>query len=468
MGTCCLMRIRKPLALTLLLLMSGGVAVTRNLVSATPALLEEKPNILLIVTDDQPLGLGFVMKRSRRWLRSGTKFSQAVVTTPQCCPSRASIFTGRYVHNHGVKTNQETDALDHQTTVQYELSQAGYETGLYGKFLNGWPGAAPPPYFNDFAINRSHAYSGGIWNVDGTMKKIKRYGATFIGEQAASFMEEMEGDDDTPWFIELAFSAPHAPNVPERRFKHAHVRPWKAPPSAFENDRSVDPGRRMDKPSWVGDSHREAGWGRALRKAQARTMMSVDRQLAILDDRLEALGESGNTLVIFISDNGLQWGHHGLGGKMVPYLESIRVPFYAIWPGHLPAATDNRLVANIDVTPTILDAAGISSSVVRDGRSVLDASWDRERILIEGWNRSSSKHRIPPWAGLYELDREYVEYYRGTGDDPFYREYYNLAKDPFQLLNLLGDRGSGNDPNVSSLSDYLSLARQCSGPVECP
>jgi arylsulfatase A-like enzyme len=111
-----------------------------------------RPNVLIIVTDDQRGGLG-VMPATRTWLKKGgTKFDNAFVTTPLCCPSRASIFTGRYTHNHHVYSNDgEGPSLIQESTLQYYLQQAGYETALYGKYLNGWDISHPPPYFDKYA-----------------------------------------------------------------------------------------------------------------------------------------------------------------------------------------------------------------------------------------------------------------------------------------------------------------------------
>jgi arylsulfatase A-like enzyme len=131
-----------------------------------------RPNILVIVTDDQRGGFS-VMPQARSWLkRGGTNFTKAFVTTPLCCPSRTSIFTGRYTHNHHVYSNDGEGAnLIQQSTLQYYLQQAGYETAMYGKYLNGWDISQPPPYFNHYAMTvTSNVYNQGTWNVDGTVK----------------------------------------------------------------------------------------------------------------------------------------------------------------------------------------------------------------------------------------------------------------------------------------------------------
>jgi hypothetical protein len=149
-----------------------------------------RPNVLIIVTDDQRGGLS-VMPNTRAWLRKGgTKFTNAFVTTPLCCPSRASIMTGRYAHNHHVFSNYgESANLIQQSTLQYYLQQAGYETAMYGKYMNGWDISQPPPYFNHYAMTvTSNIYDHGTWNVDGTVKTIPDYNTTYISNKARHFL----------------------------------------------------------------------------------------------------------------------------------------------------------------------------------------------------------------------------------------------------------------------------------------
>ncbi len=107
--------------------------------------------------------------------------------------------------------------------------------------------------------------------------------------------------------------------------------------------------------------------------------------------------------------------------------------------------------------------------MIRDGRSLLDESWTRERVLIEAWTRNNNEsYSVPPWSGFYSPDLEYVEYYEVIGGLPTFREYYALDTDPYQLLNLLGDRDPLNDPDVTQMSLDLRAASSCVGPEECP
>jgi arylsulfatase A-like enzyme len=124
------------------------------------------------------------------------------------------------------------------------------------------------------------------------------------------------------------------------------------------------------------------------------------------------------------------------------------------------------MVANIDITPTVLEAAGITPEGASfDGRSLLDESWSRDRLLLEFFG-PERETIVPPWASLRTSDYQYVEYYDGAGEVTF-REYYDLAQDRWQLENLLGDGDASNDPSVTELHDRLAADRACAG-SSCP
>jgi arylsulfatase A-like enzyme len=428
-----------------------------------------RPNVLIIVTDDQRGGLG-VMPATRTWLKKGgTKFDNAFVTTPLCCPSRASIFTGRYTHNHHVFSNDgEGPSLIQESTLQYYLQQAGYETALYGKYLNGWDISHPPPYFDKYAERTSSSiYSNGEWNVNGVVKTIPDYNTAYIARKAQKFLHNA-GAKHPPWFMYLATAAPHSPFTPQPKYAHAHVPYWNGDPAVFEKDKS-------DKPPFVQKRHGGFDYGQATRKAQFRTLMSVDHLVNKVFKTLKDLGEDKNTLVFLISDNGLMWGEHGLRHKQVPYEQAVHVPFMVRWPGHFLAnATDGRLVANIDIAPTVLDAVGVTPDPTYpiDGRSLLGATSFRSRLLTEGFsgalNPSGSKWES--WASTRTKTYKYSEYYQPDGTVKF-REYYDLTLDPWELRNLLGDTDPSNDPDVDALSFQLAHDRSCEGTTgvdSCP
>jgi DNA-binding response OmpR family regulator/arylsulfatase A-like enzyme len=429
-------------------------AVTAALINRPPAKASAQaapqPNILIFLTDDQREGVE-VMPQMRTWLKAGgTRYANAFATTPLCCPSRASIFTGRYVHNHGVTSNTVPQVLDQETTMQYYLDRAGYRTGILGKYMNSWRNRNPP-HFDTWAIFSSaqRSYTGGEWNIQGTIQTVSEYATKFIGDRASSFLNS---GSDQPWFLFLAPPNPHAPYQAQAKYQDAAVPPWNCNPAVLESDRS-------DKPLYVREFSASCEEGKSVRIRQLRTLMSVDDLIQRVLTKLQATGELNNTLVLFLSDNGYLWSEHGLGGKRHAYLQSIRIPMFARWTGHIAAGVvDQGLVANIDVAPTVLEAAGLTPTTPMDGRSLLSGE-PRNRILAEYWRSGQwPDSAIPEWASLFRRSGHYVEYYDSDGAIVF-REYYGLASDPWELSNLFSP--------PSGWHKQLAADRNCRG-ASCP
>jgi arylsulfatase A-like enzyme len=413
------------------------------------------PNILVIITDDQRATETLRgMPQTRRWLSAGgIRFTNAYATTPLCCPSRASIYTGRYAHNHEVETNLFPDVFgfDHSPTVQHYLQEAGYSTALVGKFLNKWPIGDAPPYFDWWTFfSTGVPYFEGTWNVAGEVREITTYSTTYIGDRAIDFLRQAEEtSDDQPWFLNLATAAPHQPSIVEPRYADSVVPPLDVSPSVGEEDRS-------DKPRYVRNGRVPLPVVRKVRREQLRSLFSVDDLIGRLRGELEVLGED-NTLTIFLSDNGMMWGEHGLHGKTAPYIDSVRIPMLLHWPGHVDAGLDERLVANIDVAPTILDAVGVTPRSEMDGRSLLDGR-RRGSLLLEYWDMY--RYETPTWAALLTSNEEYIEYYDERGGKRFV-EYFDLAADPWQLKNTRAE------DDLERWSRRLVKARRCKG-ASCP
>jgi arylsulfatase A-like enzyme len=434
------------------------VLVALFLITALPSFAEarRRPNVLLIVTDDQRGGLE-VMPRTRRWFRSGGRwFPNAYVTTPTCCPSRASIYTGRYAHNHGVRGNFGVGRFDPDTTVYSYLKRAGYRTGLYGKFLYGkykWRRISrDPPYFDRFAVTGGSTYYNGRWNINGRVRSLSTYSTSVIRRRARRFLRSSEARDETPWFLHVTPIAPHRPFTPEMRYASAHVSLWTGNPAVREEDES-------DKPRYVQLMDIPASIGHDLRTQQLRTLMSVDDLVSALARTLRSLGETRRTLAIFTSDNGFLWGEHGLLFKDVPYRQAVHVPLFLRWPQRLDRSIDRRLVANIDIAPTVLRAAGLPlpETPAIDGRNLLTRDWRRRRLLLEHW--CSTRTRCNRWASIQTKKSQYVEYYR-RGRVSF-REFYRLRRDPWQLTNLFRDGSRRNTPNKKRLHRRLRRDRAC-------
>lgn len=409
------------------------------------------PNVLLVVTDDQrPEGME-AMPKTRAWFEAtGTTFTNAFATTPLCCPSRSSIMSGRYAHNHGVQTNTQAKRLDHALTLQHELQLAGYATGISGKFLNRWGYRRPPPYFDRFTVGEG-GYVNARFNVEGRQITAP-YGPRFVFEQAGRYIDGWEASDDTPWFLLVTPFSPHRPFTPEAKYAGESF-PWDGSPATKEADRS-------DKPPWVRNNNMSEEEGKRERQAQLRTLRTIDDLFESLVARLVSTGELANTILLFMGDNGFHWSEHGLRNKGAPYEASVRIPMLLSGPGLPSGAIDPRITANIDVAPTVYELLGMTPSYTLDGRSLF--STPRDRLLNE--QARSKSPRVPEWASLRTSDWVYIETFdkRTT-----FREFYDLSADPWQLTNLYADGDPTNDPDPGPLHDALMAARSCAG-SSCP
>lgn len=425
------------------------------------------PNILLIVTDDQPVRSLSAMPDTARLIRdAGINFKKAIVPTPLCCPSRASIMTGQYAHNHGVRQQNGHD-IEQRTTIQRYLHHAGYQTAAVGKFLNNLRddshNALRPDHFDRWTIMEGNAYHDFPVNDLGEIRTEPSYRTTYVGDRTVDFLTEFEQlDDAAPWYAWVGFNAPHAPGTPQKKYKKASVSTWRQPPSVKEND-------RRDKPAWVRQHHLSASEGAALRKRTLRTLMSVDDQVSRLVSTLRSLEELDNTIIVFTSDNGFLLSDHGVKGKRFPYRNSVRIPLYVRWPAQLRAGgVRNDLVSNIDLAPLFLEAAGIRqrTSPPMDGRSPL-TNPPRERLHVEYFKIETRV--TPTWRATLSRNSYYIESFDETGEQIF-EEFYRINKDPWMLRNVLHDGVRKNDPDPETLLRLqveLQNDQQCAGST-CP
>jgi arylsulfatase A-like enzyme len=412
-----------------------------------------KPNILLVVTDDmRPDGLK-VMNFTRNWLeQEGRWFMNAYATTPLCCPSRASIFTGRYAHNHGVLKNQDSHDLDSATTIQaYLQEQTDYRTALVGKYLNSWSVEEDPPHFDRWA-SYSGRYYGKPFNIDGEPTPTRQYSTYHMAKRARQILDGFEDEDALPWFMYVATVAPHAPFTVAPRYKGTDVPRDRGIRPPIERDLSDKP--EIPRRPFSLESPRK------LRKKTWRTLLSVDDLMRRLRFSLRKLEEERETLVIFTSDQGLLQGEHGLFAKRLPYTEAIQVPLLMRWPGEVEQSADHRLAANVDIAPTIMEVAGVDPDEPVDGLSLLDER-ERNDLFIE--QLENWRVGLPDWRSLRTPDFQYVEYYSRDGEQVIAREYYDLHDDPWQFRNLFGDDDAGNDPYTDPLSARLEDLSTCRG-----
>jgi N-acetylglucosamine-6-sulfatase len=454
----------------------------RRGVSSTPAepaaeYKQGAPNVVVVMTDDQALDTMRAMPRTRRLIGGkGVTFENAVVSFPLCCPSRASFLTGQYAHNHRVLDNHPPRGgygrLDAEHTLPVWLSRAGYRTGFVGKFLNGYgeEGKAHeiPPGWSDWYGLPSQAKRRPFdfpLNENGKLVEYgdrdHEYKTEVLADKAVSFIGD-RAPRRRPFFLYVSTAAPHADYGLS---EHADRNPEPAPRDRgrFEGReppkrKSVDEKDVSDKPRFIRSRSR---LGREQREkieklyvSQLESLIAVDRLVGRVVAELRRTGELDNSVVMFTSDNGFLRGQHRLdSGKANPYEEAIRVPLLVRGPGFPQGARDDRLVANVDLAPTILDLAGADADRPVDGRPLLpyEGEEDRSRaVLLEVYQRSHGR-----FAGVRTDRYAYAEY---DGRD---RELYDLERDPQQLESV------HDDPSYAAvrarLAALLDRLRECAG-----
>jgi N-acetylglucosamine-6-sulfatase len=397
-----------------------------------------RPNILLILTDDQNTEAMRAMSYLRGRPYGGwISFPNAFINTPLCCPSRATLLSGQYSSHHQVRDNSRGAAFNDRSTVATWLDAGGYRTGLIGKYLNGYPYASQPANYVPPGWDTWAAFSGGeryydyTLNVNGTPASYRGaaqdYSTDVLTNRALGFIRD---PSTRPFFLYLAYKAPHSRFVPAPRHATAFsstVMPH--PPNFNEADVS-------DKPAWVRskalrtqdrinafDSDKRNAW---------RTLLAVDESIKRLLDALSANGKLNNTVVVVMTDNGRLFGEHRLGDKTMVYEEAVRTPFLVRYPG-AANRTDQRLVSNVDLASTFADLADATPTRSQDGASLVpllegqQPGW-RTGVLLQ-WVGSS---RVPAYNAIREAAWKYVEL--ATGE----RELYDLNADPYELQNVAG------------------------------
>jgi N-acetylglucosamine-6-sulfatase len=468
------------------------------------------PNILVVMSDDQDAAsLGQAMPRTKRLARTGTTFTNFVVTTPSCCPSRATFITGEYGHNNGVLANVPgyPDLLQKENVLPAWLRRSGYRTAEFGKFMNGyesfntgmgalrgpgwdhWETLLPPyGYFDyDLSIDNVRRHFG-VRERDYVDDVLTRRALRFIRANRSA---------RRPFFAWLNLYAPHvAPAAVEAQAGKCGGSAVPAPgdesrfkPDALPTPRSFGERDVSDKPFFVRTRRpvdaRRAGMFKRPRACRLNSLVAVDRSVARIHEALRETGQLDNTVLIFTSDNGWLDGQHRLGGKAVPYEEAVRVPLVVWAPRNVLDGKSapnwvSQVTANIDLAPTLLGMASATPCRnsdrcrVMDGRSFLPLlksradAWPRDRaILLES---REGDHGICRFQAVRTAHHVYTEYSRvvpGGGGEcapPSARELYDLDADPAELRNLLPATPGSMPARIrAGLAARLNRLRDCQG-----
>lgn len=457
-------------------MVTAGALIAASLGPRGPATAQPaspRPNIVLILTDDEDRNLHAFMPKTKALLEDrGVTFDNYFVTYAICCPSRASILRGQYPHNHRIRGNkpptggyEKFRAMGHDSaTIATWLRDAGYHTALLGKYLNRYrPDAdgVPPGWAEWYVGGNAHRGFGYTLNENGALVAYGDRPEDYLTDVLAGKATEVihrAARTGRPLFLYVAPYTPHSPATPAPR--HAHLFADAAlprPPSFNEADVS-------DKPAFIRDLPPLDGSQIAANEERYRNRL---RSLQAIDDMVEgivsALRETKrleNTYIVYTSDNGFHMGEHRLvAGKDTPYEEDIRVPFIVRGPNVPAGQRLDPIVLNIDLAPTFAEIAGAEPPDFVDGRSFLPLLADPDRPWREGFlveRRQLPARGIAGWAGFNALrtaDWTYVEY--GDGE----RELYNHEDDPHQLQNLAAEAApSLRDALSSRLAELVNCA----------
>ncbi len=410
-------------------------------------------NVVFILSDDHRYDfMGFMGKvkfletpNMDRMAAEGAHLKNAFVTTALCSPSRASILTGKLSHRHGVVDNN-TDIPKGTVFFPQYLQQAGYQTAFLGKWHMGGETDQPRPGFDKWVSFRGQGvYVNPTINIDGKQQKTQGYVTDILTDLAVEWLQKGR-DKSKPFFLYLSHKAVHAEFTPAARHKgryaNAEIR-WPASMADTEENHKGKPQWvRQQRNSWHGVDYAYHGQMDIpeFYKQYCETLLGVDDSIGRVLKCLEEMGLDRSTLVIYMGDNGFLLGEHGLIDKRCAYEESMRVPMLARCPDFIAAGTNvEAMVQNIDIAPTVLDAAGVKTPTDMDGTSMLgllqgrQKKW-RDAIFYEYyWERNFPQ---TPTVHAIRTDRYKYMHYHGIWDTD---ELYDLRNDPAEMKNLIDD-----------------------------
>ena len=437
---------------------TGHLLFLGTIVPALSAFAQDKPgrpNIIFLLTDDQrydalgAMGNPIIQTPNLdRLANEGVLFMNAFVTTSISCSSRASLLTGQYTSRHGIKDfSTALSAENLQNTYPMLLRAAGYKTGFIGKYGVGEYASQPGELFDYWACDKGSQPDYELTDTYGYyMHHTDR-----LNRDAAQFLDNYAGKDE-PFCLSISFKAPHVQDGDPRQFiTHPRYdnyyqdviipqpatgddKYWELFPPFFKE-------RNEARNRWKVRFSTPELYQQSV-KNYYRLITQVDDMAGDLMHQLKRLGIDGNTVIIFMGDNGFFLGEHGLAGKWYMYEESIRVPLFI----YDPAAPEKKrgkkvssIALNIDIMPTILSFAGVPVPSTVQGRNLLETieadsvSWRNDFLYEHPFQHPD----IPKSEGVVSEKYKYILYYE---QNPVYEEFFDLQNDPHETRNLISDK----------------------------
>jgi arylsulfatase A-like enzyme len=434
--------------------------------TGTTAERDPRWNFIVIVTDDQsvdsiphdPPVMPYLQGASGDPNDHWVVFRNGFVNTPLCCPSRATMLTGLLTHNHGVLTNDHGRALDETSTMAAWLQEAGYHTGLVGKYLNQYPfGRQPfvPRGWDRWWGKEQGPISNLYYDVTLIQQGIathygrahEHYATDVYAEKAVEFIAE--APLERPFLLWFAPTAPHPPWVAAPRHEGVYDdMPVVPPPSVGERNVS-------DKPAWIRALPRLGSAERAglldQRRRSFETLVAVDDAVREIVEALQARGDLDHTVIVYLSDNSYSFGEHRWIKKSCAYDACVHVPFLIRHPLAERHVVDQPVSA-VDVAPTIAALAGLEPPVALDGANLAPVLTDPSaRLPGRAFAEWVGDEHVPGWWLLRTQRFAYVELVTGE------RELYDLQLDPHQMWNVVEDPAYG--PALARLEPVLDELR---------
>jgi len=408
-------------------------------------------NVIFVLSDDHRYDFMSFMGKPKflktpnmdRMASNGAHLANAFVSTALCSPSRASILTGQYAHKHGVVDNN-TNIPEGTVFFPSYLQQVGYQTAFFGKWHMGSDTDEPRPGFDKWVSFRGQGiYYNPTLNIDGRREKIEGYVTDLLTDYALNWLDK-ERNPAKPYFLYLSHKAVHAMFEPAKRHEGQYTKAEIEYPAGMGDTE----GNYNGKPAWVKAQrnswhgvdylyHGEIEFDGFYRR-YCETLLALDESIGSILDYLKRTKELDRTLVIYMGDNGFCLGEHGLIDKRQMYEESMRVPLLAHCPELIrPGTVVQPMVQNIDIAPTVLEAAGLEPPAHMDGRSFLPllegktTAW-RDAVFYEYyWERNFPQ--TPTVHGVRTGRYKYMHYH-GIWDID---EFYDLKNDPNEMENLI-------------------------------
>ncbi len=418
------------------------------------ALADTRPNLLVLLTDDQrwdTLGVynedcPIPTPNLDRLANAGIRFDQGFVTTPICAVSRVCILTGRYASNHGMHyfgVKMEDDVFANSYPIY--LREAGYFSGHFGKYGVAYS----PGQKAQFDVFEADGNQGPKFRP---YKGEQLHDSAWLTAKTRDFLDAVP--DGKPFVLQLSYKAPHASSCPAPEDDHLldEVEFERSPydtKAAFDQLPEITKFSLMERVyarefNNFDERNNERNINHYMRQYYEK-IVSVERSVGDIMAELEARGLADNTVIIFLSDHGTHFGEKQLAGKWTPYEESLRIPFIVYDPrsGARHGAVSDKMVLNIDVAPTLLDLAGVTVPDIMDGESLVPLLTSHSSLASGEWRSgfayehfTSPSRAMRPLPRTDGIRREDFKYVRWFDVEPVVEELFDLRNDPAEMRNL--------------------------------